>query len=691
MKKKLLVVATAALILSLGACKKELSSETETPAGEKVAPDGFAYVTTKKVEVNVRLLSRDDKPIDGALVSIYNPASIGAGKELSKVISDANGYVKTTLTVPASLENLIIDPAYIGLAANVKTYIKDNSVIAIIGGQYGYGGNVIIETSKSTTTASSGISTFSVKGVNDIPSSAYNYDLSKYDELGRPKAILPVDKIDFSALMEQINSVLPERQKVQEKYIKTEIPTDLRITALADVWITFVHEGADYRNSLAYYTYPTGHAPTKAEDITNVNMVFPNASFKVGTGAGNMIQGDKVLLGRFTEGTSIGFVVLQNAYQNNGSVNYSATKFFSTEGLNPESDPKIKRHNVVLHNLSQRTFLIGFEDIERTDGYGSDQDFNDLIVYAQSNPVESINPADIPVLEGDAKDTDKDGVPDAIDKYPNDPERAYDRYYPSETIWGTTTFEDNWPAEGDYDLNDLVLSYRYKFAMSATNKVVDLTADYKPLAAGATFQNGFGVELPLTPAQVKAVTGLNLSAGTYIKQVGNGLESNQSKAVIIPFDNYRNLFGVGTSLINTYAGSSYNESKTITVGVTFSTPLADDFTALAPFNPFLISNLERGREVHLVNHAPTDLANKKLFNSTADDSDAASGRYYTTRENRPFAIDFYGPFSYPLETVPIFDAYTHFSEWAKSNGKSFPDWYFNTSGYINTKLIYTKK
>ncbi len=404
-----------------------------------------------------------------------------------------------------------------------------------------------------------------------------------------------------------------------------------------------------------------------------------------------MLQGDKVKIGRFPAGTSVGFVLLQNAYQPNGTINYSATKFYSTEGLNPESDPKIKRHNVVLHNLSQKTFLIGFEDINRTNGYGSDQDFNDLVVYAQSNPVEAISPIDIPYLEENLPDTDGDGVPDILDKYPDDKDKAYDRYYPSETIWGTTTFEDKWPSEGDYDLNDLVVSYRYKFAMSASNKVVDLTAEYKTLAAGASFQNGFGVELPLNPGQVKSVTGLNLSGNTYIKTNPKGLEVGQGKAVIIPFDNYRNLFGSYTSYINTVAGTTAMVSPIVKVDIVFNNPLDDDFTATVPFNPFLISNLDRGREVHLVNMAPTNLADLSLLKTAADDSNASAGRYYLTRENRPFAIDFYGPFSYPLETKSIADAYVHFSEWAKSNGKNYPDWYFDNSGYINTKLIYISK
>ncbi|TDQ11993.1 LruC domain-containing protein [Pedobacter metabolipauper] len=691
MNKNLLLITLSTAFLFLIGCKKEISG-TEDPskvAGEKVAPDGFAYQTTKKVDIDVRLLSRNDKPVTGVLVSLYDPANPIIGKEITKVMSDKNGYIRTSIVVPSSLDTIIIDPAYVGLIRNAKAYIQNNSLSAIIGGQQGFSGNIVIqksvaESKKLSYVMSSGISSI---GKNADNAAAYMYSTGDYDALGRPKNLEPVDNIDFSELMKQINHALPERQAVKEKYIATQVPSDLRIEKLADVWITFVHEGADYRNSFAYYTYPTAQKPTKPEDINDIHLIFPNASLKGAVGEGNMLQGDKVKIGRFPAGTSIGFVLLQDAYRGSGVINYGATKFFSTEGLNPETDNRLKRHNVVLNNVAQKTFLIGFEDINRMPNQGSDQDFNDLVVYAQSNPVEAISPVDVPFLDEDIVDTDSDGVPDYLDKYPKDPERAYDRYYPSEDVWGTTGFEDMWPLEGDYDLNDLVISYRYKFAMNSTNFVVDMTAEYKPLAAGAEFQNGFGVQLPILPGQIKNVTGMNIS-GNYIKLDSKGLESNQRNAVIIPFDNYRNLFGAGTGYINTRPNTAKIESDAVTLLLTFNSPIDDEFTASAPFNPFMISNLERGKEVHLVNHQPTDLANIKLLKSAADDSDAGSGRYYITRENRPFALDFFGPFNYPQESVSITDVYLHFSEWARSGGLKYPDWYENYNGYINTKLIY---
>ena len=71
------------------------------------------------------------------MVSIFDPAKIKAGAELTKAISDDNGYVKTSINIQASLDTLTIDPVYIGLIRSPKAYINNNTVSAILGGQQG--------------------------------------------------------------------------------------------------------------------------------------------------------------------------------------------------------------------------------------------------------------------------------------------------------------------------------------------------------------------------------------------------------------------------------------------------------------------------------------------------------------------------------------------------------------------------
>lgn len=66
-------------------------------------------------------------------------------------------------------------------------------------------------------------------------------------------------------------------------------------------------------------------------------------------------------------------------------------------------------------------------------------------------------------------DTDGDGVADLNDKFATDPARAYISYYPAEQVYRTLAFEDNWPKLGDYDMNDMVIRYRYSMINNAQN------------------------------------------------------------------------------------------------------------------------------------------------------------------------------------------------------------------------------
>ena len=56
----------------------------------------------------------------------------------------------------------------------------------------------------------------------------------------------------------------------------------------------------------------------------------------------------------------------------------------------------------------------------------------------------------------------------------------------------------------------------------------------------ASFKNGFGIQFPFAPSDVKSVTGYK-HVSDYIKMSANGTEAGQQKAVIIPFDNYNAL------------------------------------------------------------------------------------------------------------------------------------------------------
>lgn len=284
-------------------------------------------------------------------------------------------------------------------------------------------------------------------------------------------------------------------------------------------------------------------------------------------------------------------------------------------------------------------------------------------------------------------DSDNDGIIDELDDYPDDPDAAFDVYTPSEIGFGTLAFEDMWPAQGDFDFNDLVVNYRFTNVLNTNNQSVRLLMTLRVVAAGATFKNGFGIQLPISSDLISSVEGHQLT-DNLITLDGKGLEAGQSKAVIIPFDNVMSLFG-GNSIINTRPTHTKYDPVTIDLVVHFDSPVDASLFSGVPYNPFIFINGERGRELHLKNQLPTDLADPNYFGTEDDLTDITQNKTYANESNIPWSINLIHNFRFPTEATRIDKAYNYFTPWGQSNGMTYPDWYKDNSGYRNTdKLIY---
>lgn len=286
-------------------------------------------------------------------------------------------------------------------------------------------------------------------------------------------------------------------------------------------------------------------------------------------------------------------------------------------------------------------------------------------------------------------DSDNDGVIDALDDFPNDPGAAEATYTPSDIGWGSLAFEDLWPSNGDYDFNDLVINYRWTQVANAQNQVVRLEGKFRIKAIGASFRNGFGFKMDVDPNLISSVTGYNHTE-SYIITDSKGLEANHNDgATVIVFDDaYDNIPRLGNGLyINTERGQPISTGNEITVVITFANPVDPSLLGSAPYNPFLIVDGVRGREVHLADMAPTDLADPNFFNTIHDATNAANGIYYRNSNNLPWGINIIHEFRYPEEEKAINTAYNFFNSWAQSSGNNYKDWYKDNSGYRNESNI----
>ena len=266
-------------------------------------------------------------------------------------------------------------------------------------------------------------------------------------------------------------------------------------------------------------------------------------------------------------------------------------------------------------------------------------------------------------------DSDGDGILDRDDSFPFDADKAFEIFTPSKYGVGTVAFEDLWPSNGDYDLNDLAVNYRVVAVLNAQNLAVQLDFIINVSSIRAGFTNGFGIELEsVLPSQIQGVTGNSL-IHDYITQNSNGTESGQENAVIIIFDDPYKM--------------SNNET---TITVSFTEPMSTSVLGTAPFNPFLIIDKTREREVHLPNESATSLGTS-FFDIIGVNQDKDGN--YLNDNGLPWAIDIMHDFKVPKEKIPINEAYNFFSLWAISGGVDYKDWYKDNPGYRNTdKIIY---
>lgn len=290
-------------------------------------------------------------------------------------------------------------------------------------------------------------------------------------------------------------------------------------------------------------------------------------------------------------------------------------------------------------------------------------------------------------------DSDGDGIADADDNFPDDPARTFINYFPVEGF-GSLAFEDLWPGKGDYDFNDLVLDYRMKIVTNAQNKVTEVLADFAIKAIGAGLDNGFGFQFDnsaLVAADVQ-VEGAVINEN-YIQLAANGIEENQDIPTYIVFDNANKIMQSTSGFgVNVYPEKPYVEPDTIRINIGVKPGVYSiNELNVSGFNPFLIVNKERGKEVHLPDRKPTKLADVSLFGQLEDDSKPESGRYYKTRNNLPWALNISSYFDHAIESVEITAAHLKFAAWAQSSGVKYSDWFKDLPGYRDAEKIFKPK
>ena len=341
----------------------------------------------------------------------------------------------------------------------------------------------------------------------------------------------------------------------------------------------------------------------------------------------------------------------------------------------------------------------------------SDTDYSTSIINAAAkSPVTIVHGAATATIEPCAcngvkpaaiVDTDGDGVPDNLDEYPSDANRAYTSYFPNKTDFGTYVIEDLWPSLGDYDMNDLVLNFQIKYISNSKNLVTAMEIQYKPKAVGAAFAtHAAAVSLDaILPSDVASVEGSKLTKGNEIFNLdGNGLEAEQKTAVFPIFDDYNSVFTITRKglMLNTVADGGRATGELLKIVINFKGGI-DPSKLLTDKNINLFMILKTNgirKEIHLPNFPPTSLADGSFFSTFDDNTSLGKSIYYQSKPLKTGGYLMWGmifpvDFKYPYEQTNIMKPYLRFADWAESGGEKYKDWYSNESSeYRDSKYLF---
>lgn len=247
----------------------------------------------------------------------------------------------------------------------------------------------------------------------------------------------------------------------------------------------------------------------------------------------------------------------------------------------------------------------------------------------------------------------------------------------------TFAFEDNWPAYGDFDMNDLILVMsQKKLDVDKNGAVTRLRMTLDLRAVGATKKLGASIRFLKLPKDVQ------LSKFT-INGNSTSFEAGQNAPTCTLFTNAHNELWGGEytnseKRINTISEPDKPFKKdtkeyNIIMEIPATANVKPEDLNINSLDVFIItaSASKQGKrtEVHVAGFAPTDLGGTHYFKSGNDDSSVEAGKYYLSKENLAWAVIIPQEFAWPKEWKKITDVYDQFKPWITTGGQKNKTWY----------------
>lgn len=263
------------------------------------------------------------------------------------------------------------------------------------------------------------------------------------------------------------------------------------------------------------------------------------------------------------------------------------------------------------------------------------------------------------------------------DPDPEDPEKPD---VEDKTIY-TYAFEDQWPAYGDFDMNDIVVTIN-KMTITDSKK---LTIQGNIRAVGSSRKTGVGIQFLNVSSSGATLSG-KVQSGTPV------FESGQSNPVVILSTNAHKYCNPSIAdddftfyCTDLTAGNTYNsgDGAAFEIAMTLSTDEeAKKAMNVKNLDVFIISKEAQGNvgrtEIHMANYAPTNLATTALFGMGNDASahnsmlNVGQKGYYISTEGLAWGICIPGTevWKWPKEYKIITAVYPGFKNWVINGGQA---------------------
>lgn len=626
---------------------------------KKEVPNDFDFSTGKSITISIHF----DNPGGNRIpfkVYTQNPIAVDEYKNYvlnEALIAPVEGYTNEKgdftlpIEVPASTTEIYVYSSYIGMPMLMRAEVNGTQV-----------------TVSSETSEVKDIRALRSRAAEKPYYTGWKEQTYSYTTYGNWNAEGKPDYVNSAKALKYKVDLTPDFYKLVNQFLpEKEVPSyspyvyeTMTLKEDAEVFLSFVwHEGGR-NNALAYYI----KNGASQEAINNgLIIAFPNLNG--GVNSGDVVQlkyplTDGTFVDEFPKGTTIGFVLLIDAYQsgkitNQGHVMYSEKLYNRYEITDNYGSHNMGDRPQMITGEVSGQIVLAFEDMPWVDSRTTfAPDFRNDIFVINANPVTAI-PDDIKPVKPDEEDNP-----------------SYDF---TSNFSGIYAFEDNWPKAGDYDMNDVVVSYIRRMRCKGDymdNKLVMIEDEFQFLNNGASYKNAFGYELGgnLKKEQVKV-----LIESSY-QCANQGIDGGLETATVMVFDDGRAL------------GDSKPVFKVKTI-LNINLSYTDFMLGKGKMNPFIVVNgmvEDKRTEVHLPKYPPTKKMNMDLFGTEQDASD--TDYYVSYKDNKyPFALDLVGvqygvgeatnvpTFVIPAEKQAIDVAYPDFRAWVASGGQSETDWY----------------